>query len=356
MSEEKLMSQKKPAFPVSEKLAHYLEDYNRITQTPVQYDDLLRFSGSIVVYDKHDVDTLWVRVYYNEFEREEIDRNLKQLYSIFHSDGTSDIFEFINIDAIDYCTFGNSKPFRIKVRNILNDNFVYFYVKTADASRIYGLEFEHMLSPYNLNFLVQGDTLIEEHIAGIPGDVFIKEYLEDCLESEKAQLAKEFVKFNERCTIRLLGDMRSYNYVIVPVHDFDHVVYRIRAIDFDQQSFEWNLKVYKPQFFKENLRMVKLVQQKLQTGSIEQYKREERSILAKRMLGNEKRINKLLKCMMKDQLSSIESVKKLRAQLYDYTLDMKFKRCRTMGQILRVALEFVRRNYEDVNMKRLIHG
>ena len=79
MSEEKLMSQKKPAFPVSEKLAHYLEDYNRITQTPVQYDDLLRFSGSIVVYDKHDVDTLWVRVYYNEFEREEIDRNLKQL-------------------------------------------------------------------------------------------------------------------------------------------------------------------------------------------------------------------------------------------------------------------------------------
>jgi hypothetical protein len=213
-----------------------------------------------------------------------------------------------------------------------------------------------MLSPYNLNFLVQGDTLIEEHIAGIPGDVFIKEYLEDCLESEKAQLAKEFVKFNERCTIRLLGDMRSYNYVIVPVHDFDHVVYRIRAIDFDQQSFEWNLKVYKPQFFKENLRMVKLVQQKLQTGSIEQYKREERSILAKRMLGNEKRINKLLKCMMKDQLSSIESVKKLRAQLYDYTLDMKFKRCRTMGQILRVALEFVRRNYEDVNMKRLIHG
>ena len=26
----------------------------------------------------------------------------------------------MKIDAIDYCTFGNSKPFRIKIRNILN--------------------------------------------------------------------------------------------------------------------------------------------------------------------------------------------------------------------------------------------
>ena len=42
----------------------------------------------------------------------------------------------------------------VKIRNILNDNFTYFYVKKADASRIYGLELEHMLSPYNLNFLV----------------------------------------------------------------------------------------------------------------------------------------------------------------------------------------------------------
>ena len=58
--------------------------------------------------------------------------------------------------------------------------------------------------------------------------------------------------------IRLLGDMRSYNYVIVPIHDFDHVVYRIRAIDFDQQSYEGKFNVYRPQFFKENFKMVEL--------------------------------------------------------------------------------------------------
>ena len=47
-------------------------------------------------------------------------------------------------------------------------------------------------------------------------------------------------------------------YVITPIHDFDKVIYKIRSIDFDQQSFEGDLKVYRPQFF-ENLKMVELV-------------------------------------------------------------------------------------------------
>ena len=41
-----------------------------------------------------------------------------------------------------------------------------------------------MLSPYNLNFLVYKDTLIEEHIAGIPVDVFIDTMLEKCTEGK----------------------------------------------------------------------------------------------------------------------------------------------------------------------------
>ena len=49
--------------------------------------------------------------------------------------------------------------------------------------------------------------------------------------------------------IRLLGDMRSYNYVIIPIHDFDKVIYKIRAIDFDQQCYEGNLKIYRPPVF-----------------------------------------------------------------------------------------------------------
>ncbi len=354
MSEEKLMSKKKPAFPVNKSLDAYLGQYSRKIEIPIFYEDLLRFSGSVVVYDVNDEDTLWVRVYYSETERSEIDKSLKEVYSILHSDGSNSINPYLNVDAVDYCTFGNSKPFRIKIRNILNDNFTYFYVKKADASRVYGLELEHMLSPYNLNFLVYKDTLIEEHIAGIPGDVFIKDFLPKCTESEKSQLAKEFVKFNERCMIRLLGDMRSYNYVIVPVHDFDHVVYRIRAIDFDQQCFEGKLKVYRPQFFKENFLMVELVRSKLQRHSVDQYKVEERSIVAKRILSSGNRIKKLREICKQDIISNNENINLLKNQIYDLTLDVNFKKCEMMGEILDLALDFVKRNYEDVSMKQII--
>ncbi|MFD1095360.1 hypothetical protein [Salegentibacter chungangensis] len=352
--EEKLMSRKKPSFPINERFNRYLAKYNRNTKIPVFYDDLLRFSGSIVVYDQHEEDTFWVRCYYPDHERTEIDNSLKQVYTILHSDGSDDSLEFLNIDAIDYCTFGNSKPFRIRVRNILNDSFTYFYVKKADASRLYGLEFEHLLSPHRINFLVYKDTLIEEHIAGIPGDVFIEDHLPECDNRAQTQIAKQFVKFNERCTVRLLGDMRSYNYVVIPTHDFDHVEYQIRAIDFDQQCYEGNLKVYRPQFFKENFKMVKLVSDKLEQSSIEQYRKEERSLLAKRMINTRSRYKELIRCMINDHVSSAQNVRSLRKDLYKYTTDMKFKRARTMGQILRTALQFVQRNYENVNMRRML--
>ena len=352
--EEKLMSQKKPSFEVNERFNRYLAKYNRNTKIPVFYDDLLRFSGSVVVYDQHEEDTFWVRCYYPDFERADIDDSLKRVYTILHSDGSEESLDWLNVDAIDYCTFGNSKPFRIKIRNILNDSFTYFYVKKADASRIYGLEFEHLLSPHRINFLVYKDTLIEEHIAGIPGDVFIDDHLPECDLRAQTQIAKQFVKFNERCTVRLLGDMRSYNYVVIPTHDFDHVEYQIRAIDFDQQCFEGNLKVYRPQFFKENYKMVKLVSDRLEESSIEQYRKEERSLLAKRMINTRSRYKQLIKCMINDHVSTKENVEQLRNDLMEFSKDVKFKRASTMGQILQTALNFVKRNYENVNMQRML--
>ena len=187
---KKLMSKKKPTFPVNELLDRYLKKYNRNIKISILYEDLLRFQGSVILYDSNDVDTLWIRTFYSDFDRKEIDASLKKIYTILHSDGSDETIPFLNVDGIDYCTFGNSKPFRVKIRNILNDNYTYFYVKKADASRIYGLELEHILSPHNMNFLVYKNTLIEEHISGIPGDDFIKDFLPKCTESEKSQIAK----------------------------------------------------------------------------------------------------------------------------------------------------------------------
>lgn len=340
---------KKPSYPINDTLMHYLNRYNRVSKVSINYEDLLRFSGSINVYDKNGNDTLWVRVFYTEYDQNEIDYNLKEIYSLLHSDGNLDILQFLNVDAIDYCTFGNSKPFRIKIRNILNDNYTYLYIKKADASRIYGLELEHILSPDKINFLVFEDTLIEEHISGIPGDVFMQTMLNKCSEIEKSQIAKEFVKFNERCMIRLLGDMRAYNYVIIPSHDFDQVVYKIRAIDFDQQSYEGNFKIYRPQFFKENFPMIKLIKDKLQEKSIEQYKKEERAVLAKRIISTGMRIQKLIRVMEKDTIAPESNLQQLKMELFEYTKDLNFKNAQSMGHVITAAFEFVTRNYKNMN-------
>lgn len=349
MKDDLKISLKKPSYPVSTQLKAYLQKFNRTIRLPIFYDDLLRFQGSVEVFDINDKNTLWIRTYYSESERVEIDLNLKRIYTTLHSDGNEKIIPFLNVDAIDYCTFGNSKPFRIKIRNILNDNYAYFYIKKADASRIYGLELEHMLSPHNLNFLVYNDTLIEEHITGIPGDEFIEHMLPNCTESEKSQIAKEFVKFNERCMIRLLGDMRSYNYVIVPTHDFDHVVYSIRAIDFDQQSYEGKFNVYRPQFFKENFKMVDLVSEKFEKMSINQYKLEERSIVAKRLMSYKNRVERLIKSMIADTISTPDHETLLKTKIFEYTNDPEFLKSKNMGEILKNALSYVKKNYQTEN-------
>ncbi|MBN4085398.1 hypothetical protein JYT89_03550, partial [Flavobacteriaceae bacterium AH-315-B10] len=321
----------------------------RNIKIPIFYDDLLRFQDAVDVFDEKGNDTLWIRTYYAEHERDEIKHSLKQIYTILHSDGSDSILPYLNVDSIDFCTFGNTKPFRVKIRNILNDNYVFIYIKKADASRIYGLELEHLLSPNHINFLVHKATLIEEHISGIPGDVFIAENLDSCSEQDKKAIAKEFVKFNERCFVRLLADMRSYNYVFVLTHDFDRLQYRIRALDFDQQSYEGNPKVYKPQFLKENNKLVELSLNVLAPESIEQYEKEERSLLAKRATSENERLSELLSCMKKDTISTPEKIKELKEGLYKLTRDINFKKSTNMGELLSSALDFIIRNYQSEN-------
>ncbi len=349
MKNTELIGYKKKVYPIQQPLFNYLKKYSRGVEIPLKYDDLLRFSGGIPIYDQNDKDTLWLNTYYPNQERAEIDLSLKKIYSILYVDGGDEILRYLNVDSIDYCTYGNTKPFRVKVRNILNDNYVFIYIKQADASRVYGLELEHLLSPHQSNFIVGEDTLIEEHITGIPGDEFITKYLGDCSRQERAAIAKDFVKFNERCFVRLLADMRSYNFVIVLMHDYDRIQYRFRAIDFDQQCYEGDMKAYSPRFYPENKVYQDLVEEILSPGSIEQYKREERALIAKRANSEWGRLQDLLTCMKVDTLSTPENVEQLKESLYHHAKDVEFRKATTMGEIIDCALNFVVRNYKNIN-------
>lgn len=339
------ISKKKIHYPINTELMDYLAEYDRTIKSAISYEDLLRFSDHFPILDKKGKDTLWEGVMYTHYEQDEIHRGLIGIYQRLRSDGNQEAAEHLTVDSVDFCTFGNSHPFRIKIRNLYNDIHDYFYVKKADASRIYGLELEYLLSPNRVYFLVDGNTLIEEHIAGIPGDLFLEHYVNE--HSNKKRIAKEFVKFNERCFLRLLGDQRSYNFVIEMTPDFDEVKYRIRSIDFDQQSYEGRMNTYKPQFFRENLEYVKFVSDNIEESSIRQYQHEERSIMAKRMIVGSSRLNKLIAKMKNDEIAPKEKVEQLREEIFGYLHDNSLKNCNSMGDIMEAVLNFTLKNYES---------
>lgn len=338
------ISKRKTSYAINSELLEYLKTYDRAFKSPIVYDDLLRYVDNYPILDKDENDTLWQGVIYGPHEMSEIHTNLKKIYSRLTSDGANESTDHLFVDSVDYCTFGNSHPFRIKIKNQYNDNHDYFYVKKADASRIYGLEIEYILSPNRINFLVFENTLVEEHISGIPGDVFIDRYIDE--NTNKIRLAKEFVKFNERCFLRLLGDQRAYNFVIVLTPDFDQMQYRIRSIDFDQQCYEGKINLYKPQFFRENLDYVKFVTENLDESSIKQYQHEERALVAKRMLVGKSRLNRLLSVMKKDHIAPQEKTEQLRTEIFEILKDDEVLLCKTMGEIVEAVLNFILKNYQ----------
>ena len=333
-------SRKKPIFPVTDSLRGYLKHHGREVRIPVSYHDLHNhITYSVPLRDKHDQDTLWETALYDMRHWDFIREGLVEMYAILKTEGDLSYTKHLDVARIDFCSFANSQPFRIRIVNKFNDNYDHYYIKQADASRIYGLELEHLLSPNRITFFTHNNTLVEEHIPGIPGDLFIRNFLDDS-QTNKIRLAKEFVKFNERCFVRLLGDMRSYNFVVNITPDIEDYQYRIRAIDFDQQSYEGRKNLYIPQFFKENLAFVELCLSHLNKDSIEQYQTEERTMMAFRVASSRFRLMELLNIMARDKpLSSPEKLQQLKAELAGHFGNPAFLKCRSVGQLVKRQLK-----------------
>lgn len=343
---------KKPTVPVQPGLREYLGRYNRELPLPLSYSDLFYFTVSGPLLDKSGRDTLWQTVGYHSFEMPKIFGALKEIYALLKSGGDRSALEHLYVDRIDYCSFGNTQPFRIRIVNSYNDNQDYFYIKKADASRIYGLELEHLLSPYRMHYLTCGATLVEEHVAGIPGDLFIKDWLYNP-QVKIIRLAKELVKFNERSFVRLLGDMRACNFVMDMTPDVEEVQIRIRAMDFDQQSHNERKRFYLPQFFKDNRPLVLYCMKHLNPQTAMQYQREEQALIVRRMQTIHDRLGLLLERMVREDLAPERNVHHLRAELADHYKDARFESCTTMGELVRASLESLIDRYGHPESLRL---
>jgi predicted transcriptional regulator len=163
-------------------------------------------------------------------------------------------------------------------------------------------------------------------VVGIPCDEFIKRNKKVKIEN-RLRFAKEFVKFNERCFVRLLGDMRAYNFVVEITQDFD------------QQSYEGRKNMYLPQFYKDNLHLVEVAQELLTDQMAQQYMKQERVAMKKRYLAYKHRTRSLLRRMKKDKISTKENVDTLKKEFAKYYNNPQFLNFNTMGQILELHLE-----------------
>lgn len=344
-------SRKKPMYPVSDGLRMYLKSHGREVHLPVSYNNLLHYTWSVPLKDKNGNYTAWEKVSYDSRDWEYLRDGLVKIYAILKTEGDFSFISHLDVARVDYCTFGNSHPFRIRIVNKFNDNYDHYYIKIADASRIYGLELEHILSPNRVTFFTDQNTLVEEHIPGIPGDIYATQLL-NAPETNQIRLAKEFVKFNERCFVRLLGDMRSYNFIINITPDIEDYQYRIRSIDFDQQSYEGRKNLYLPQFFKENFPFVELALRHLNKESILQYQAEERTLITFRLATARYRIKDLLDNMHLDTIAPVAKIEQLKKELNEYMQTTAYDKCKSMGdvvkthmnQTLRSNLKLVKRN------------
>jgi hypothetical protein len=335
-------TRKKPMFPIGDGLRGYLRTFRRERDIPVTYERLRGFTEAIPLVDADGKPTLWDTVIYDRTEMRALNEALKEVYALIKVDGDKSVVQHLYADRVDFCTFGNSMPFRIRIVNAYNDNQDYVYIKKADASRVYGLELEHLLSPNRLNFITRGNTLVEEHIAGIPGDIFITRWLQRP-ELSPVRVAKELVKFNERCFVQLLGDMRSYNFVFVVTPDFEDFQLKIRAMDFDQQSYNGRKNFYRPQFFKENAALVLFCTKQLHAETANQYQREEQTMMMQRAELAARRLGLLLAAMEGDPISPPEKVHQLRESLAEHYGRPEYRLCESMGALVRENLESIRR-------------
>ncbi|MGA0132740.1 MAG: hypothetical protein ACO3ND_00055 [Opitutales bacterium] len=328
---------RKPAYPVGDELRAYLVREGREVELPVSYPRLRNFTAAMPLLDREGRDTLWETVAYPPEEMEQLSRGLLETYALLRGEGGLSVFSHVYVDRIDFCSFGNSQPFRVRIVNAYNENHDYFYVKAGDASRVCGLELEHLLSPNRMLYLTRGDTLVEEHVTGIPGDAFAERWLRDG-GHHPVRLAKELIKFEERCVVRLLGDMRAYNFVVAVTPDFDATSIRVRAMDFDQQSYDGRLRFYLPGSFKENRPFVQLCAQHINSASALQYRREEQSLIHRRHLAAPDRVRDLLAAMRTTPLSTPEKAKELADGLAEHHRDPGFRQHQDMAGLIGESL------------------
>jgi hypothetical protein len=129
-------SRKKPIFPIKDDLRQYLIKYGREVKIPFSYHDLRLFTYTVPLKNKYGKETAWEKVSYDLREWEHLRKSLVKVYAILKTEGDMSFADHLDVARIDFCFFGNSQPFRIRIVNKLNDNYDHFYIKQGIRIRV----------------------------------------------------------------------------------------------------------------------------------------------------------------------------------------------------------------------------
>ena len=102
--------------------------------------------------------------------------------------------------------------------------------------------------------------------------------------------------------------------------------------------------------------MVEIVKNKLTANSVDQYKIEERSIVARRIISSGVRLQNLVTIMQQDHLTREDYLNNLCKEIYKFTKDKAFLEAKNVGDVMEASFDYVRRHYENLNMSKLIQS
>ena len=84
-----------------------------------------------------------------------------------------------------------------------------------------------------------------------------------------------------------------------------------------------------------------LVSKHLTPQSIQQYQREERSLIFNRIRNSRYQIRDIIHVMTRDTIAPQENIDQLKEELAKHYNNTEFLRCKTMGHILRISLKIL---------------
>ena len=165
----------------------------------------------------------------------------------------------------------------------------------------------------------------------------------------KTNLSKDQITFNTLS--KKIEIFKEFDLDCVYVIEFTKEKASLHPLDFIEsylKDIDTKIEVTKSKV-DEKQKLINTLKKK-SSDSVDQYKTEERSIIAKRILSSESRTKKIIECMSQDKISTDENILLLSKQVYKLTRDKNFINSKNMGEIIRASFNYVLRNYENHEM------